>query len=124
MKQGSRFGDQFLQTHWRATHLPAPADRKYLSDKIPRPLTCTADFFEVAGRPAVRRELRFRHFRITEDRADDIVEVMGDTAGGRAERVDSNSQQAWFAGLRDDTGSQCIEAEDGADAGLAHGRNA
>jgi hypothetical protein len=40
----------------------------------------------VARCPAVGRQLCFRHFRIAEDRPDDIVEVVSDTAGESTDR--------------------------------------
>jgi hypothetical protein len=141
MQQGSRFGDQFLQIHLPAIRLPAAAECEYLIDEITRSLACTADLLKITAWPAIRRELPFRHFRITEDRADDIVKVMRDTAGESPDRfhaagalkirlqarpfllkmvsrhdigdgVESHSQQAKFARLRDDARLECIEAED------------
>ena len=40
-----------------------------------------ADLAKVARRPAVGYQLHFRHFRIAEDRPDDVVKVVRDAAG-------------------------------------------
>src|SRR5271155_1483834 len=154
MKQRSRFADQFLQIHWPALYVPAPAESEDLIDEITRPFAGTADLVEIAGRSAVRREFPFRHLGIAEDRADDIVEVVRDTAGESADRlhaaallqvylqactflqemitdhdigegVESHTQQAEFSRLRDGARPNYVEAEDfSTKAALSRARDA
>ena len=87
MKQGSRFDEQFFQTHGPAIRLAAPAEGEDLIDEIARPLARAPDLREgPRRRPPIRPELSFRRFRISEDRTDDIIEVVRDAAGEGADR--------------------------------------
>src|SRR6266404_7753 len=87
MKQGARLGDQSLHVYRPALHIPGPAESEDPINKIARALSGTADLAKVVRRPAVGRQLCFRHFRIAEDCPDDIVEVVRDTAGESTDRL-------------------------------------
>src|SRR5215510_12038085 len=153
MKQRARLGDQPLHTYWCAPHIPAPAESENLIDKVTRTLSGAADLAEVACWRAVRRQLRFRHFRMAENRPDNIVEVVRDATGKSTDRlhaagllqasletgsflfelfpsqrvhdgVEGHAQQTKFGRFHDVVTPHCVEAEDGADAACAHVRDA
>jgi hypothetical protein len=154
MKQRARFGDQSFHTYWPTLYIAAPAKSEDLIDEIARPLPCAADLTEVAGRLAAGRELHLRHFDMPEDRADDIVEIMRDTAGESTDRfhatsvleiclkastflqemitghdigdgVENHAQQAELSRLHDDARPQNVKAEDfSTRAALSHARDA
>jgi hypothetical protein len=142
VKQRARLGYQPFHAHWSSWYIPAPAESEDLIDEITCSFSGAADLLEVAGRPAVGRELHFRHFGMTKDRPDDIVEVVCDTARESTDRlhtaglfeirlqartflhqvfphygigngVERGAQQAAFSILRYDTRSQRVEAENG-----------
>jgi hypothetical protein len=56
-----------------------------LLDQVARPLGAAADGFEMAKRPGIRTIALLRHLGMAENPAQDIVEVMRDTAGEHAD---------------------------------------
>src|ERR1700712_5259230 len=67
--------------------IAAASERQDLTDEFSCPLACAANFFEMTSRAPARISPRGRHFRVTQDRADDIIEIMGDPAGKGADRL-------------------------------------
>jgi hypothetical protein len=132
IQQRLRLGNQSPRAQGPATRIAAASESQNLVDEIARPLRASANRTEIAKQPSVRTEALFYHFRMAENPAQNIVEVMGQTTGERTYRlhaagllqarlqpcpflfhrvppnrrdngIESHAQQAEFAGRRDAT---------------------
>ena len=81
LKQRTRLGDEALHTYGLSPHIPPPTKSEHLIDEITRPLSRAANLFEVSGRWALGREMCLGDLCMTEDRTDNVVEIVRDTAG-------------------------------------------
>ncbi len=66
-------------------HLAAEGEN--LLDQVLGPQPGLADLIEITGEVGIRRTDVDRHLRIADDRAEDIIEIMGDSAGQGADRL-------------------------------------
>src|SRR4051794_38018014 len=81
LQQRPCFRDERLDANPLSPHRAAPTEGKDLVDEIARTLACAANFTETIGRPAPCFDVGMCHFRKTQDRPDDVVEIVRDTAG-------------------------------------------
>jgi hypothetical protein len=87
VKQRFRLGDQGLHAYGPAAHVATPAESENLIYEIARSLSRSADCVEIAGCAVVGCELRFRDLCVAENRTQDIVEVVRDTASKGTHRL-------------------------------------
>ena len=64
-----------------------PAKRENLRDEVARPSTCIRHLVDVAHGLRVLRRTYLGEFRVVQNSREDIVKVMGDASGQRAERL-------------------------------------
>src|SRR5262249_52760424 len=81
-----RFRHQRIDAYPAATALLAP-ERKDLIDQLARAFAGMANLIEVAYAGASGAGLRIGHFRVANDGADDVVEIVRDAAGKRTNRL-------------------------------------
>jgi hypothetical protein len=86
VKQRTGLGDQPFHTYLLPPHIPPPTKGEHLIDEIARPLSRTANLFEVSGRWTIRCQLCLGYLRMSEDCTDNVVEIVRDTAGESADR--------------------------------------
>src|SRR5712692_11350385 len=87
IQQRLRLGNQSPRAEGPTTRVAAASERQNLVDEIARPLRASANRTEIAKQPSVRTEVLFYHFRMAENPAQNIVEVMGQTTGECAYRL-------------------------------------
>src|SRR5215813_3867194 len=69
----------------------AATESKNALDQRASAFACDDDAFDVAAQPSAGTDVTKRHFPVTEDCAEKIVEVVRDAAGKRAERFQTLS---------------------------------
>ena len=70
----------------RLQHLP-PAERQQLARQRRRPFARVPDLFEIGPQRVVERNVVEHQVAVTEDRSEQIVEIVGDAAGELANRL-------------------------------------
>ena len=86
-EQGRGLEDQISHPRQAAARVAPPAERKDLPDQNARPFRRPQDLAEIVRGQAVLRDLRLGDFGVADDRAENIVEVVGDAAGESPDRL-------------------------------------
>src|SRR5262244_3710718 len=86
-EQSERFSHNLLDMHGNALADSAATEGEDAFDERMAALARDHDVFDVAAQPAAGTDVTERHLPITEDCAEEVVEVVRDAAGKRTERL-------------------------------------